>query len=156
MWRCGSRPVRSRRPESPVPCTSTDPSYTCCQQSSVTSTGQTILNAHDGNVNIILKTVITIFGIFSSTMSPTYRTSPCVSRGTDQEQHTQFVECRQIQSLGRNTLTLLVIGEQPTAIHRANPGKPHFFYRLFYHHSVLSVQSPASVLERKTKQHMIC
>lgn len=108
--------------------------------------------------NIILDgEVITIFYTALSMIPLVDITSLCVSRSTDQQQHTHFVECRQIQSLGRNTLASLVIGEQQTALHSANPLKSkhvcialHKKIIFFYHQSV------PSAIERKTKLLMNC
>lgn len=41
----------------------------------------------------------------------------CVSTHTGPQEHTLYSEYRQVQSLGRNTKTLLVTVEQQTALH---------------------------------------
>lgn len=52
-WWCGSRPARSTCPGSRVSCTPTGRWCTCCQHSTVSSTGQdSVKNAHDARAAI--------------------------------------------------------------------------------------------------------
>lgn len=61
--------------------------------------------------------MITIFYIVWNMIPLGYMPCFCVSTHTGQQQHTLYSEYRHVQSLRRNTMTLLVTVEQQTAPH---------------------------------------